>query len=122
MTIYNELENATFVALETFKKNGDGVVTPTWITGEDSKLYIWTELDSWKVKRIRNNPAVRICQSDYSGNPKGDWYKARAQVLETDTDREKAHRLFRKKYGLQFWFFSLMGRKSPKVILEITAS
>lgn len=122
MTIYNELENATFVALETFKKNGDGVVTPTWITGEDGKLYIWTELDSWKVKRVRKNSAVRICQSDYSGNPKGDWYTARAQVLETDADREKARRLFRKKYGLQFWFFSLMGRKSPKAILEITAS
>ena len=121
MSTFYDLKEATFTALETFKKSGEGVITPTWITGEDGKLYIWTELNSWKVKRIRNNPAVRICASDYSGNPKGEWFEARARVLESDQARKNARRLFLAKYKLQFRFFALLGRKSPKAILEIEA-
>ncbi len=121
MTRLMDLEKATFVALETFKKSGEGVVTPTWVTGEDGNLYIWTDRDSWKVKRIRKNPEVRICQSDVQGNPKGEWLDARARVLDSDQDREKARRLFRAKYRLQFLFFAALGRKTPKAILEISA-
>ena len=120
MTKLMDLEKASFVALETFKKSGEGVVTPTWVTGADGALYIWTDLDSWKVKRIRNNPEVRICASDYAGNPKGEWFDARAQVLDSAEARDKARRLFLTKYGLQFRFFAVLGRKRPRAILEIT--
>jgi PPOX class probable F420-dependent enzyme len=122
MKMFIDLKEATFVALETFKKSGEGVITPTWITGKDGKLYIWTELNSWKVKRIRNNPNVRICESDVAGNPKGEWFEAQARILETDEARENAHRLFLSKYKLQFRLFSLLGRKSPKAVLEIKES
>jgi PPOX class probable F420-dependent enzyme len=117
-----ELEKVTFVALETYKKSGEGKVTPTWVTGENGKLYIWTELDSWKVKRIRGNPRVRICQSDYAGNPKGEWFDARARILDSEEAQDKACQLFRAKYRLQFRFFDWMGRNSPKAILEIEES
>ena len=119
MTNLLDLEKATFVALETYKKSGEGKITPTWVTGENGKLYIWTDLESWKVKRIRNNPQVRICQSDYAGNPKGEWFEARAKVLVSEEAREKARQLFLAKYRLQFRFFYAMGKKSPKAILEI---
>jgi PPOX class probable F420-dependent enzyme len=115
-----DLEQVTFVALETFKKSGEGKVTPTWVTGKDGKLYIWTDLESWKVKRIRNNPQVRICQSDAMGNPKGEWFDAQAKVLDTDQARQKARQLFLAKYRLQFRLFAAFGRKTPKAILEIT--
>lgn len=119
MTIINNLDKATFIALETFKKSGEGVITPTWVTGENDKLYVWTDRDSWKVKRIRNNPNVRICQSDGRGKPKDDWFEARARVLDSDNAREKARMLFKTKYGIQFRLFDLVSRKAPKVIVEI---
>ena len=105
MTTINNLDKAAVIGLETFRKSGEGVITPTWVTGENGKLYVWTDLNSWKVKRICNNPIVRICQSDGRGNPKGDWFEARAQVLDSDDAREKARMLFKAKYGMQFRLF-----------------
>jgi uncharacterized protein len=119
MTTINDLDQATFIALETFRKNGEGVSTPTWVTGENGKLYVWTNLNSWKVKRIRSNPIVRICQSDGRGNPKGDWFEARAQILDSDDAREKARILFKAKYGLQFRFFGALSKKTHKVVIDI---
>lgn len=119
MTKNSSLDKANFVALETFKKNGDGVITPTWVTEENDKYYIWTDRDSWKVKRIRNNPNVRICKSDARGTPKDDWFDARVQILDSDDARQKATSLFLSKYRLQFRLFAFMGKRAPKVILEI---
>jgi len=115
-----ELGNATFIALETFRKNGDGIITPVWVTGEKDKLYVWTNLESWKVKRIQNNNHIRICESDARGNPKSEWLDATAQVLDSDNALKKTKSLFRSKYGIQFRMFSLMGRKRPKTVLEIS--
>ena len=50
-----------YVLLTTFRKNGDGVATPVWIVSlPDGTAGFTTEVDSGKVKRIRNNPAVTL--------------------------------------------------------------
>ena len=49
-----------YISLETFKKNGQGVKTPVWFVLQNDAFYVYTEADSWKVKRIRNNPRVRV--------------------------------------------------------------
>ena len=114
-----ELANATFIALETFRQNGEGVITPVWVAGENGKLYVWTNLNSWKVKRIRNNNRVRVCESDVRGNPKSDWLHAQARSLDNVEALKKVRSLFKSKYGLQFRIFDLMGRSMPKVVVEI---
>lgn len=116
---FNKLGEATFIALETFRKNGNGVITPVWVAGEGGKLYVWTDLESWKVKRVRNNPRVRICESDMRGTPKGDWLESEARVLDSEAARQKTRQLFKAKYGLQFRMYSLMGRSKPKAVVEI---
>ena len=116
----NKLADATFIALETFRKNGEGVITPVWVAGENGKLYVWTDLKSWKVKRIQKNNRVRVCESDVRGIPKSDWRNAQARSLDSDEAFKKVRSLFKSKYGLQFRMFSLMGRKSPKAVVEIT--
>src|SRR5437868_1166645 len=47
-----------YISLETFKKSGQGVRTPVWFVLHNSAFYAYTEADSGKVKRIRNNPRV----------------------------------------------------------------
>ncbi|MBN2556366.1 MAG: hypothetical protein JXA97_10550 [Anaerolineales bacterium] len=37
-----DLSTSQFVALETFRRNGRGVITPTWIAGGSENLFIWT--------------------------------------------------------------------------------
>lgn len=121
---FREIDNPTYIALETFRKSGEGVVTPVWVAAENGKLYVWTLADSGKVKRIRNNGRVRIAVSDVRGNPKSEWVEARARVLDDPAEDRKQRERLAKKYGWQFHLFNLMGRflrnRASHVVLEIT--
>jgi uncharacterized protein len=118
-----QLGKAQFIALETFKKNGSGVTTPVWVAPDNDTLFVWTERDSWKVKRIRNNSAVRLAESDARGAPKSDWFSAQAQVLDSDADIQRVKKLFKSKYGFQFTLFAIMGKlrggENKRVAVEI---
>lgn len=121
---FKEIGNPSYIALETFRKSGEGVVTPVWVTAEGGKLYVWTVGESGKVKRIRNNGRVRIAISDSRGTPKSDWVEAHARVLDSQPDEEKQRQRLAAKYGWQFTMFNLMNRfsrsKSAHVALEIS--
>jgi uncharacterized protein len=94
-----------YLNLETFKKSGEGVKTPVWFAAEPSAnldssaatLYVYTIGASGKVKRIRNNPRVRIAPCDMRGRVLGEWVDARAEIV---TGEEAAHgmQLLNKKY------------------------
>jgi uncharacterized protein len=94
-----------YLSLESFKKNGAGVRTPVWFAADPAtplgsataKIYIYTIANTGKVKRIRNNPRVRIAPSDMRGKSLGQWVEARADVV---TGEEAAYgvRLLNKKY------------------------
>ena len=109
---FQEIGNPTYIALETFRKSGAGVVTPVWVTAEGSKLFVWTVGDSGKVKRIRNNGRVRIAVSDARGTPKSGWVDAQARVLDSPADDAQQRRRLAAKYGWQFQLFTLMSRFS----------
>ena len=50
-----------YVLLTTLRKSGVGVQTPVWIVAlPDGSAGFTTEIDSGKVKRVRNNPAVTL--------------------------------------------------------------
>ncbi len=62
-----DLNKHKYVALETYKKSGQGVSTAMWVTAKADALYMLTDANSWKAKRIRNNDRVRLAQSDSKG-------------------------------------------------------
>jgi len=94
-----------YLNLETFKKSGDGVKTPLWFVAEpsakldsnDAKLYIYTIGVSGKVKRIRNNPRVRIAPCTMRGEVRGEWVDARAEIV-TAAEADHGTALLNKKY------------------------
>jgi PPOX class probable F420-dependent enzyme len=94
-----------YLNLETFKKSGQGVRTPVWFAADpsvrldssDAKLFVYTIGVSGKVKRIRNNPRVRIAPSTASGKPLGDWVDARAEIV-TGEEAARGMDLLNKKY------------------------
>jgi len=112
-----------FMALQTYKKNGQGVITPVWVCEIEGKLYVWTDGSSWKVKRIRARSNVTIAKSDVSGNPKSEWQSANARILEDDEWIARVKKGMAKKYGLQFWLIELSQlfsrQKTIRVVLEI---
>ncbi len=94
-----------YLNLETFKKSGDGVKTPVWFAAEPSaslessgaKLYVYTIGVSGKLKRIRNNPRVKVAPCNMRGVVRGEWVEARAAIL-TGAEAEHGMRLLNKKY------------------------
>jgi PPOX class probable F420-dependent enzyme len=120
-----------YLNLETFKKNGQGVKTPVWFAAEPSekldsteaKLYVYTIGISGKVKRIRNNPAVKVAPCDMRGGLKGDWVAARAEIL-TGTEAEHGMQLLNKKYApwKQLLDFFAMFRKRERTVFLIRPS
>lgn len=64
---------AKYVSFTTFKKSGEPVATPVWIAptvpglGQSGDLVFVTELDTWKVKRLRRDPRVELRECDARG-------------------------------------------------------
>jgi PPOX class probable F420-dependent enzyme len=86
-----------YISLETFKKNGQGVSTPVWFVTHNGALYVYTDADSWKVKRIRNNSRVRVAVCNVRGTVKGPWSDGTASLVEGDESRA-ADELLDRKY------------------------
>jgi PPOX class probable F420-dependent enzyme len=108
-----------YLSLETFKKNGQGVKTPVWFVLHNGILYVYTEADSWKVKRIRNNPRVRVALCTIRGRVIGPWVDGTASIIEGD-ERRAADRLLDRKYFLKVianWFRLIKPR--PRAMIRI---
>ena len=95
-----QFDGQNYISLETFKKNGQGVKTPVWFVLHQNAFYVYTEADSWKVKRVRNNPRVRVAVCNMRGGIKGPWLDAAASVVEGD-ERLAADKLLDRKYFLK---------------------
>ena len=107
-----------YISLETFKKSGQGVKTPVWFVEDNGAFYVYTEADSWKVKRIRNNPRVRVAVCNMRGVVKGPWMDATATFVEGE-ERVAADRLLDKKYFLKVIFNVLRINRSPRAFIRI---
>lgn len=104
----NSFQNHQYLTIETFRKNGTGVKTPVWFARDGDALYIWTEAQSGKAKRIRINPDVQVAPAKADGTPVGEWVPAKANADEADEALNQVKRLFKKKYGTSFTMFGLM--------------
>jgi PPOX class probable F420-dependent enzyme len=95
---FADFSGRRYINLESYKKNGEPKLTPVQAIGHNGIVYLRTGPNSWKVKRIRRNPHVRIVPSDRRGNPTGQWVEGEAYVVEGD-DYVRAMKLFRDEYG-----------------------
>lgn len=118
-----QLGKANYVALETFRKNGTGVITPVWVISKNEKLLARTDRNSWKVKRIRNNSRVRVAESDGRGNPTGAWHEAKARIVDNPAEETRIRKQMAQKYKLMYYLIALMTIfSSPdRIVLEISS-
>lgn len=122
------LDKQNYLSLETFRKNGTGVRTPVWFAADpsadvrsrDAKLYIYTIENTGKVKRVRNNPRVRIAPCNRTGMVQGDWIDANARVVE-GVDAERGAKFLTQKYFLKRVFDLFAGlRRAKREVLVVT--
>jgi PPOX class probable F420-dependent enzyme len=99
MAIPAEVHGQRYVLLATFRKTGVAVYTPIWFAEDGGKLYFMTNEKLGKVKRIRNNPKVKIAPCTIRGTITGPEFAGTARILpETGSARVRA--LIKKKYWL----------------------
>lgn len=115
---------AKYISLETFRKTGVGVRTPVWFAAKPAApdiFYLYSAPDAGKVKRIRNNPHVRVAPCDIRGNLRGAWVEGQARMVD-GTEADMGQGLLRKKYGwmkrLGDFFASF--RKRKQAVLQIS--
>lgn len=88
-----------YVLLSTFRTDGTAVGSPVWTAAESGRLYVWTETDSLKVKRIRQNPTVMVQPCTFRGIPRGVAVHGHAELLD-DAGTARVRTLLARKYGV----------------------
>jgi PPOX class probable F420-dependent enzyme len=113
-------ERQKYLNLETFRRSGEGVRTPIWVAAApDGTLYVYTLMESGKVKRIRRASQVRIAPCDMRGNVTGAWFEATARLV-SGAEFDKGMALINRKYRptklLLLDLGSLLSRRERAVI------
>ncbi|WP_129675578.1 PPOX class F420-dependent oxidoreductase [Candidatus Chloroploca sp. Khr17] len=119
-TAFASLQGHKYLNLTTYRKNGEGVPTPVWFALQGERMYIVTQDNSGKVKRIRNNGKVTMAPSDARGKVLGEEVSGMARVLSFE-EGVAGDQVLQHKYGLMyraFGFFWSLRRITP-VILEV---
>ena len=116
----NQLSKAKFISLETYKRNGEAVRTPVWFVLENGLIYFHSPAKSWKVKRLRGNPVVRLAPCARFGRIEGDWLKGKATRIDGE-DGKRIVKLVNSKQGLDgriFGFFEKKNRVAFSIKLD----
>jgi PPOX class probable F420-dependent enzyme len=124
MTHATPLEDAEYINLRSFKRDGAPVDTPVWCAPLEGKLVIFTLRESYKVKRVRRNPKVQVARCDVRGRLFGAWHEGTCRALEAEPEHEvRAYAALTRKYGWKMrvgnFFSTLSGRIRRRVIMEI---
>ena len=115
---FANLAGKRYLSLASFRKNGQVVRTPLWFAEREGKLYVMTRDDSWKYKRIRNNPRVLVAPCTPRGRVTGPEVEARARILQPG-EFPVARRALEGKYLLMRLSFLWSKRN---IFMEITAA
>ena len=109
-----------YCLVATYKRSGEAIATPLWYgVDDDGRLYFRTYAPSAKVKRIRNDPRVRVAPSTMRGKPKGPSAAATARVLDP-SEEPHAEEAIQSNYGRFRSLYERTGGNFDAVYVEVT--
>lgn len=97
-----DLDNARYISLTTFKKDGTPVASPVWIVPYKGGYAFNTEADSFKVKRLKKNSAVTLAPSSVKGTVKAGATTHSGTATISGEDNPNVNVLVRAKYRLSY--------------------
>jgi PPOX class probable F420-dependent enzyme len=125
MTVVDEIGRSKYVSLTTYRKDGTGVATPVWHVVNGGELFVVSDAEAWKVKRIRNNSHVLVTVCGIRGKiaPGAPSAQGSARLLD-EADTETGRRLLARKYVLSRmgnWFTKILHlRRRPVIGIAVT--
>lgn len=112
---FDGLDGHTHALLVTFKRDGTGVPTPVWFARDGERLYVWTEINAFKAKRLRRDPRALVAPCGPTGKPSGPPVAARGRILTDAAERERAGRAIRAQWGFGRKLFERVSRPFTEV-------
>jgi len=103
-----------YLSVTSFRRDGSGVATPVWFVLDDGRLLVKTDADSYKVRRIRRNPSVRVARCTATGRLRGEPLPARAEFLP-ESEGRRVEQLMARKYRLDRVFVLPLYRAVQRV-------
>src|SRR5690349_17217400 len=61
----------THILLVTYKRDGTPVPSPVWFARDGDELFVWTEINAFKAKRLRRDERALIASCSPRGVPRG---------------------------------------------------
>jgi PPOX class probable F420-dependent enzyme len=119
---FGSLRGAKYTLLVTFKRSGDPVPTPVWAgLADNGRMYVRTEPESAKVRRLRNDPHVRVAASNVRGKPRGPLIEGRARVVPDD-EEDYAERAIAEHFGLgrRIYESTVGAAAGPMIYIEVS--
>jgi len=103
-----------YLSITSFKRDGTGVATPVWFVSDGARLFAFTDLHSWKIRRVHRNPHVLVASCWPWGKPRREPVSARAEVLTDIADLERVRKLLVARYKISYrvvMIFYRLGRR-----------
>jgi PPOX class probable F420-dependent enzyme len=126
-TELSSLADERYVSITTFRRDGTPASTPVWVVSDDPhRLLVATGAGTWKVKRIKRDPHVRVAGCNARGKVHGEVVDAVAHLVD---ERPLVRRLQHEKYGWQMrllegasglWLRLMRKPRPEEAFLEIT--
>jgi uncharacterized protein len=98
---FEQLGSAKTVLLTTYRRDGTPVATPVSIAFDGDRAFFRSWHKAHKTTRLRDNPAVEVAPSTFSGKPTAPAVGADARLLEGPGARVAARALARRHRLLQ---------------------
>lgn len=98
-----DIDRAKYIAFVSHRRDGSPVSTAVWVVPFEDGYAFTTDSDSWKVRRILNDPNVIIQASNVRGRPKrgASVHKGRALLLD-ETSTKAVRDAVRAKYRIMY--------------------
>ncbi|HYC56042.1 MAG TPA: PPOX class F420-dependent oxidoreductase [Candidatus Binatia bacterium] len=112
-----------YSSLTTFKRDGSPVAVPIWHAVAGERVYMFTEAEAYKAKRLRRDPRVTLAPCNWRGVVHGPRWSGTGRVVADPATVTEAYKALDSKYGWQKMLVDLMsrlsGRYHARAILEI---
>jgi uncharacterized protein len=97
---FDHLRGHKYCLLVTYRRDGEAVPTPVWFGLGDRKLYVRSEANVAKVKRIRNDSRARVGPCTVRGKPVGSPAEGRVRIIDQPSEVEQAEVALQANYGV----------------------
>ena len=125
MSVVDEIGRSRYVSLTTYRKDGTAVATPVWHVMNGGELVVVSEVETGKIKRIRNNGNVVVTVCGLRGQiaPGAPSAQGTARLLD-QAGTEAGRRLLARKYVMSRignWFTRILHlRRRPLIGIAVT--